>query len=61
MFLHVFACICMYLHAVEIHVFENCGMQECPAAGGKVGQNAARRNSHRQEIEGNWNFEIRKV
>ena len=52
--------ICIHFHAVEIHVFENLGMQECPA-GGKVGQNAARRNSHRQEIERNWNFEIRKV
>ena len=47
----------------HVHEFENLRMQESalPAAGGKVGQNADRRNSHRQEIEGNWNFEIRKV
>ena len=48
----------------HVHEFENLRMQESAlpaAAGGKVGQNADRRNSHRQEIEGNWNFEIRKV
>ena len=54
---------CVHVFAVKMGLYMNLREQERPAvaAAGESRTKCRGRNSHRQEIEGNWIFEIQKV